>query len=172
MAKGIKYTNQPLGTFDGLCHYIDQNGFYIVKGKGGAKGNVMKNNPELVRSRENATEFGKCTKWTSLVRMNLFDIIHLAYNNYTSWINQMSKNIQKMDVDGYRGQRAVKSSQHKDLLTTLNFNVQHPFNQVLTRKPEVIVSEDRRTITVSIPQFVSNNELIWTSPFSYYRISL
>lgn len=172
MAKGIKYTNQPLGTFDGLCHYVDKNGFYIVKGKGGAKGSVMKNNPDLIRTRENYTEYGICAKWTHLVRMNLSDIVHLCYNNYTSWINQMGKNIQKMDTEGPRGHRGVKSSQHKSLLTSLNFNEQHLFKHVLTREPEVVVSEDRKTITVNIPQFYSNNELIWSRPFLYYRFTL
>jgi hypothetical protein len=173
MAKGIKYTNQPLGTFGGLRHYIDPTtGNYIISEKGGVSDQLIKHNPTLERMRENYTEFGNSVQWTAMVRANLDEIIHLCFGNYTSWINKMSKTIQKMDPEGLRGKRGVISSSHKSLLTTLNFNERHPFRQVMPREPEVIASEDRKTITVNFPGFNSRRELRWPSEYSYYRFTL
>ena len=171
MAKGVKYTNQPLGTFGGLRHYVDPvTGNYIVSGLGGTTKNLI--DKHLPRTVENYVEFGNCVQWTKMVRINMEDIIHLAWGNYTSWINKMGKTIQKKDLMGERGERGVMSSKCKSLLTSLNFNEQHPFKQVLTRDPEVIADEDRKTITVNISDFCSKLELNWPTNFQYYRLSL
>jgi hypothetical protein len=173
MKQSTKYSNQPIGTFDGLRHYVNPaTGQYIIAGKGGTTKEQLHKNPKLVRCRENMHEFGICGKWTHLLRMNLFEIIHLCFGNYTSGLNSFAKNIQKKDVVGTKGDRNIESSKYKSLLTSLNFNERHPFKQVLNRDPEVITDAERKTITVNIPKFYSYQELSWPRPFSYYRLSL
>ena len=173
MKQTTKYTNQPIGTFDGLRHYVNPaTGQYIIAGKGGANKTLLKNNPSLDRCRENYHEWSIVGKWSHQIRRSTFDILHLAFGNYTSGLNQFAKNLQKMDVESTKGIRLIETSKFKPLLTLVNFNTQHPFNKVLIRIPEVIADSQRKTITVNIPGFRACNEIIWPKPYGYFRFSL
>lgn len=173
MKQTTKYTNQPIGTFDGLRHYVNPaTNQYIVAGKGGANKTLLENNPSLIRCRENYHEWSIVGKWSHQIRMSTFDILHLAFGNYTSDLNQFAKNLQKMDVENTKGLRLIETSKFKPLLTSVNFNTLHPFNKVLIRIPEVTTDSQRKTITVNIPNFRACNEIIWPTSFSYFRFSL
>ena len=85
---------------------------------------------------------------------------------------QMAKIIQLMDQDSPRGHRNIEPSKYKSLLTEINFNEQHPFKQVLLRRPEVTSDDKRQSVTVNLPQFYPRGELIWRNPYSLYRLTV
>ncbi|NWJ52663.1 MAG: hypothetical protein HXX14_17540 [Bacteroidetes bacterium] len=173
MKQTTKYTNQPIGTFGGFRHYVNTaTGQYIVAGKGGANKKQLKSNPKLIRSLENSDEWKIVGKWSHQIRMSMSDIIHLAFGDYTAGLNQFAKNLQKMDVESLKGYRLIETSKFKPLLTSINFNIRHPFNKVLVRIPDVITDSQRKTITLNIPGFRACNEIIWPKPYHYFRFSL
>ncbi|NWJ49533.1 MAG: hypothetical protein HXX14_01590 [Bacteroidetes bacterium] len=70
-----------------------------------------------------------------------------------------------MDVEGLKGYRLIETSKFKPLLTSINFNIRHPFNKVLVRIPDVTTDSQRKTITLNIPGFRVCNEIIWPIRF-------
>jgi hypothetical protein len=99
-------------------------------------------------------------------------INHLQQGYYFSDIMAMAKSIQKHDDQHLRGYRSVESSKDAVLLTGINFNKLHPFEQVFTHKWDVAFSEDQRTITLQLLGFKSFARINWPARFDAYRIVL
>ena len=145
---------------------------YIVSTKGGSKKELIMKSPNYARQRENMTEFGACAVWASLLRQSLTDILHLTWGYYFSGFMKLAKTIQKHDDLHYRGKRSIESSKDALLLTTLNFNKMHPFEQVLSQRFDTSFSPDRKTVTVSMPGFSPYSRISWPVRFKFYRFIL
>ena len=145
---------------------------WIARQKGGANKNLIQNSPVFERTRENNQEFTACNEFAKLVRNSLQEIDHLNYGYYMGDVVKQVKRLQLLDNDGTRGFRSIEPSKHKSILTDINFNEEHPFNQVLLRHPEVISDDERQSVIVSIPQFYPYRELMWKKKFDYYRITV
>ena len=145
---------------------------WIARQKGGANKDQIENSPVFVRTRENNVEFTACNKWCGKLRLTLLAMDHLNYGYYMGGVVQMVKNIQLMDQDSLKGHRNIEPSKYKSLLTEIVFNEEHPFKQVLLRRPEVIADDLRQSVTVNLPQFYPKGELIWRKPYSLYRLTL
>ena len=145
---------------------------WIARKKGGANKKQIELSPVFARTRENNSEFKACNEWCKLIRIALFELDHLNYGYYMGEVVKQAKNIQLMDQDHLRGHRNIEPSKYKSLLTDINFNEQHPFKQVLLRRPEVTADDKRQSVTVNLPQFYPRGELIWRKPFSLYRLTL
>lgn len=145
---------------------------YIVSTKGGANKELIKNNPAFARQRENMKEFKVCAYWAAQLRKSLMSINHLQQGYYFSDIMSMAKSIQKHDDVHMRGFRSVESSKDAALLTGINFNKLHPFEQVLTHQWDVAFSDDKRTVTLQLMGFKSFARINWPARFDAYRIVL
>jgi hypothetical protein len=145
---------------------------YIVSTKGGSKKELIMKNPEYARQRENMTEFGAVAVWASLLRHSLTDILHLTWGYYFSGFMKLGKTIQKHDDLHFRGKRSIESSKDALLLTTLNFNKVHPFEQVLSQRFDTSFSADRKTVTISMPGFSPYSRISWPVRYKFYRFIL
>jgi hypothetical protein len=145
---------------------------WIARKNGGASKQQIENSRAFARTRENMSEFGACNELSGLLRIALFDMDHLNYGYYMGDVVKKFKIIQLMDPEGARGHRNIEFSQHKSILTDINFNEQHPFNQIVMRHPEVITDDERQTVVVNLPQFQPRKELIWRKPYFYFRFTV
>jgi hypothetical protein len=145
---------------------------WIARKKGGADKNKIKKSKVFVRTRENNVEFAACNAWCKLIRLALLELDHLNYGYYMGAVVKQAKNIQLMDQDHLRGHRNIEPSKYRSLLTEINFNEQHPFKQVLLRRPEVTTDDKRQSVMVNLPQFYPRGELVWRKPYSLYRLTL
>jgi hypothetical protein len=145
---------------------------YIVSTKGGSPKEIIENNPNMARQRENMSEFKACTKWTSQLRKALDSIGHLNYGHYFSYQVAVAKLIQKQDNLGLKGHRSVESSKYPRLLKSLNFNALHPFDQALAHQYDVLFSSDKRTVTLKLMGFRSFSRINWSSRYEVYRITM
>jgi len=145
---------------------------YILSTKGGASRELIENSPAFARTRENMNEFKACGKWASQIRKALLSINHLNWANYFSGIVKLGKEIQLHDEGHPRGFRSIESSKTPFLIPNLNFNRNNPFNSVLSAYPAISISEDKKTITLSFPEFNSRKHLHWPNRFNSYRIAL
>jgi hypothetical protein len=161
------------GSIGGIRVYYDKSvKKYVVSTKGGSKKEIIENNPNMARQRENMSEFKACTKWTSQLRKALDSIGHLNYGHYFSYQVAVAKLIQKQDDVGLKGHRSVESSKFPRLLKSLNFNALHPFDQALAHQYDVLFSFDKRTVTLKLMGFRSFSRINWPSGFEVYRIAL
>ena len=145
---------------------------YIVSTKGGASKELIMNNPAFARQRENMAEFKACAYWSSLLRKLLESVDHLAVGYYFSGFMKLAKAIQKQDLEHEKGFRSLESSKAANLLTTLCFNKEHPFEDVFTQRFDVGFSPDKKTITLTLPGFCSKYQLLWPRRYQLYRLSL
>src|ERR1035437_3414404 len=122
---------------------------YILATKGGASKEDIMNSPNFARTRENMNEFKACGMSVSQIRKSLLTLSHLFYGQYCAEIVKLIKSIQLHDEAHPRGYRAIETSKAPELLTTLNFNRNHPFDRVLTARPQVTLSEDKQTVTMT-----------------------
>ena len=145
---------------------------FILSTKGGSNKTMIENNPRFARQLENMNEFRACTLWASLLRRLLVDIGYLHQGYYFSAIVAMGKSIQKHDDVLLKGKRSIESSKAAHLLTSLNFNPSHLFDQVLTHQYAVLFSQDKRTVTLKLLGFKSFSRIVWPGGFDCYRIAL
>jgi hypothetical protein len=145
---------------------------YILSLKGGSTKELIENNPAFARQLENMSEFKACAIWASQLRKSLVSIGHLHQGYYFSDIVAMGKSIQKHDDDHLKGKRSLESSKDARLLTTLNFNQFHPFDQVLTHQYDILFSEDKKTVTLKMSGFKSFSRINWPTRVDSYRIAL
>lgn len=145
---------------------------YIVATKGGQTRDMIKRNPTFVRQRENMQEFKACSFWSSQLRKSLLSIDHLHKGYYFSEIIALAKTIQKHDDVHLKGTRYIESSKDAQLLTFLNFNRIHPFDQVFSHQFEILFSDDKKTITLKLMGFKSVSRINWPVRFESYRIAL
>ena len=140
--------------------------------KGGATKEQIANNPNFVRQRENMNEFKVCSKWASQLVKSLKSINHLHYGYYFPKIVAMGKSINRFDNAHLKGIRSLEASKAPGLLTTINFNKKHPFDEVLTQQCEITFSEDKKTVIMKLLGFNSFHRIHWPEVYASYRIIL
>ena len=145
---------------------------YIVSTKGGASRELILNNPEFARTRENMNDFSACSMWASLLRKALISMSALFRGNYFNNIMKYAKRIQKFDVVNPRGSRMVESSKYARMLQLIRFNEDQPFDLAFCFPLQVSLSEDKKRVTLKILGFRSYGHLYWKSPFQSYRFTM
>ena len=144
----------------------------ILSTKGGANKNLIKNNPAFARTRDCMNEFAGCSKFASLLRRCLLVIRQLMYARFYSGVVRLSKEIQVRDLESSYGYRSILASKATFLLREINFNRDNPFVGVIREAFGVIFSQDRRTVTFSMPGFIPRSGLSWPTRFSSFRLYL
>jgi hypothetical protein len=161
------------GQMSGMnCYYNKLLKKWIIRKNGGPSKAQIENAVSCALIRDNDQEMKACAAWCKQIRYGLLDIDHLNAGYYMGEVVKMAKGIQKLDSIGEHGERSIMSSKYKSLLTELNFNAQHPFKQVLMRRPEVISDDERQTVIVNLAQFLPLQELVWKNQFFRYRFTL
>jgi len=84
----------------------------------------------------------------------------------------LGKTIQKHDDLHFRGKRSIESSKDALLLTTLNFNKMHLFEQMLSQRFDTSFSADRKTVTISMPGFSPYSQISWPVRYKFYRFAM
>lgn len=109
------------GKLDGLSFY-EMNGKIIVRKPGGFNGEKIRNDDQYVNVRNNATEFGRCSKFGAKLRRALQP--YLKDLNDSQLHGRMAKmlyGIMKMDTQSEKGERTVQGGlQHAESRTILD----------------------------------------------------
>ena len=169
----LKGPIQFIGSMENIRVYYNKTlKRYIVSTKGGSSKELIKKSPVYARQLENMQEFKACAYWSSLLKQLLESMDHLARGYYFSGFMKLAKAIQKQDIEHEKGFRSVESSKAANLLTTLCFNKEHPFEDVFTQKFDVGFSSDNKTVTLTLPGFCSRYQILWPTRFQLYRLTM
>jgi len=114
------------GQLDGFSFY-NLNGQIIVRKTGGFDGEKIKKNANYVRTRENASEFGNCSRAGKVFRSSLEPYLKLLGNSKIhSMVTQLFTQIKDLDGVSERGKRCVaegiKTADGKKLVKNFNFS--------------------------------------------------
>ena len=158
------------GNVGGFRGYWDKDlKEWVVATKKQKNPNHNKNSP---RALENNEEFTGVTMWSKLIRRMTVDVVYLKKGRRVGDLNAIGKKIQLMDQTGNRGNRQIESSKYNFPLIGFSFNKENPFSSVFTGVPELTITEDRREVTLKMPDFISNSKFKWPESVSYFRLFL
>ena len=97
----------------------------IIRMKGGAEKEKIKNDPNFVNTRRNNSEWKACTQAAKLLRRSMSQVIHMADYNISGPLKGLTNKIVKLSNVGEWGKRPVHYSKFKELLEGFNFNRQY-----------------------------------------------
>jgi len=140
------------GSFDGLSFY-KLNGKIVVRKTGGFKGAAIKTQAKYVRTRENASQFGYCSRLGKAFRLALFPFIARIRTPYLhNHVVSLFHQILKFDSVSPRGARTLllglTSDEGKTLLQGFDFNKELTFKTVFPVPYTVSLAEGKFVVPV------------------------
>ena len=161
------------GSMGNMRSYYDPSlGKQVLSRKGGPTREQFLTDPNYERQRQVSSEFIGRSLWASQVRQSLSDIGHLMYSRCFNQIMTGGKYIQQRDTTNPNGQLAIVVKNNPAILTGIEFNKLTPFSKVIGDIYGVSLSPDKKTVTLSIPGFISSRDPIWATKFSAVRFYL
>jgi hypothetical protein len=121
----------------------------ILRTKGGANRDKIKNSASFARTREMNKEWGACAKMGAAIRMAIYPVKHMADFNISGPLNALAKTVQKFDTIQLRGKRGIYFTNYKELLSGFNLNNTTTFDGVV-----------RHPVTCTIDRATSNANLL------------
>lgn len=123
----LKGIVQFTGNFNGLSFYKGRNGKIIVRKTGGFKDKPIKTHANYARTRENASEFGRCARAGKVFRMALRRYLKPMNISYVhNKVLKLFREVLVFDSTSVRGYREVglglQSDQGKELLVGYEFD--------------------------------------------------
>ena len=159
------------GSFGNMRNYYDPATEKRILGK---KGGFSKKQYETLASlqstRENVNEFSGASIWASLLYDSLSDLRHLMHLRCFNKITSKGKFILRQDFTSPHGFRKLEVSKEPQALTEIDFNERNPFRSVIRDCYTISFSEDKRTLTLTIPDFVTARDAWWVTKYLAARI--
>ena len=154
------------------CYDDPATGKRILSGKGGYTQEQFENLESLEPNRKNASEFGESSIWASLLYDSLTDLKHLMHPRCFNKITSIGKFILRQDFTSLLGSRKLEVSKQPQALTEIDFNERIPFRRVIRDCFTIDFLEDKRTLTLTIPDFVTARDAWWMTKYLAVRIYL
>jgi len=164
--------------FDVITGSIANLSFYTRKGsdkvfvrtKGGPSKNKIKRNPEFANVRRNNREFGGCSTMSHNIRYSFYGLHHVADYNLSSTLCSLCKTIQKLDTDGVWGERSIRLSKYRSLLSGFEFNRINRFSSIFRIMPVWNIDRYTQQCIMNIPAFDCSYGLQLPGQYSSFRL--
>jgi hypothetical protein len=142
----------------------------VYRSKGGPSKNKIKTSPKFEKVRLNNTEWAGCVRMGRNIRQSFEVMKRVEDYSVTGALNAICKQIQRLDTATEPGRRAIRLSQHKDLLSGFSFSNKQTLETVL-RVP-LYITLDRVTgeARIEIPVLNTGLYLYNFRKLPYYRI--
>jgi hypothetical protein len=137
------------GAMDGLTFYNAFGRDLVRKTSGPAKRQIMYGK-NFVRTRENISEFGGCSRISKAFRTSLAQAKHLTDGQFGNRLTKLFKLV-NMEHDGPRGQRAIELSKHKDMFTNFECNLDNKLSAVFPGPFTFSHDEQRTSAVITVP---------------------
>jgi len=161
---------QLTGSMANVSMYTRQdNGQVIVRMKGGPTKNQIETKPEFEKVRQNNSEWAGCTRMASNIRKSFEVMNRLEDYAVNGALNAVCKEIQKLDTGSQPGQRAIRLSEHKDLLPGFTFSRKQVLESVLRVPVETTLDRTTGKATLEIPMLNTDMYLYNFRSLPYYR---
>ena len=140
------------GSFDGLSFY-KLRGKIVVRRTGGFKGAAIKTQANYARTRENASQFGYCSRVGKVLRMALFPFVAQIRTPYLhNHVVSLFQQILKFDSVSLRGAKTLPlglaTDEGRALLRSFEFNKELSFKTVFPVAYTVSLAEGKFVVPV------------------------
>lgn len=164
---GFEFTGK-LGNIS--AYRLKDSGIIVMRTTGGASRKKVLKDPAYARTRENASEFGRCAKAAKGIRKSIEAVRHLADYNFTSDLISLCKKIQLMDSVNVRGEREVDLPAHAHFFSGFQLNHKYPFDSIVRSSVSYGIDRNTKTATIEIPSLLPGVNLQLPWPVPKYRI--
>jgi hypothetical protein len=152
------------------CYWDPGTKKWIYGKKGSYDKNQFKTLESLEPQRENTSDFGGRSKWGSLLYQSLTPVQQLMDTRCWGKIMAGGKIIQRHDKTGPKGMHKIEVGKDLQAIAKIEFNEPHPLRSVIRDCYAVDFLPDKKTVTLTIPGFVTNNDAWWIT--KYYAVRL
>ncbi len=126
----------------------------IIRNKGGATKEQIKNDPNFENTRRGNREWGGASNLGSAIRKSVLALTRLADYNVSGPLNALILRMVKGDTVNTWGERSASLSQHRALLAGFNFNRKHLFDSVVKVPLTWSIDRDMQLAQVNLPELV------------------
>ena len=167
----VKGTFVMTGSFGNASFYTMRGSDkVIVRTKGGASKNKIKNSPQFAALRKQQKEWSGCAKFGSVTRYAFGGLHRLADYNITPVLNGIGKKLMKLDTESEIGKRYLRLSTYKGALEGFNLNRNYPLNTVLRILPGVRLDSDKFEVEIFIPRINTTIDLLNVQKLPFFRL--
>jgi len=152
------------------CYWDPGTKKWIYGKKGGYDKNQFETLGSLEPQRENTSDFGGRSKWGSLLYQSLTSIHQLMDSRCWGKIMAGGKIIQRQDKISPKGLHKIEVGKDLQAIAKIEFNEPHPLRSVIRDCYAISFLPDKKTTTLTIPGFVTNNDAWWIT--KYYAVRL
>lgn len=142
----------------------------ILRLKGGASKEKIKNHPNFDLVRKNNEEWKGCVLAMKSVSRAVHSVKHLADYNYSGVLQSICKSIQSGDGVYEKGKRPVVFSQQLYKLDGFSFNRYNYFDTILRHPLQCSVDRNNGSAIIELPQLIPGINLQNPKGEPFYRI--
>ena len=161
------------GSFGNMrCYYDPGTKKWVFGRTGGFNKKQYQTLDSLEPQRENASELTGRSKWGSLLYQSLTFVQHLM--DIRCWAKIMAGGtiIQRQDKINPKGLRMIEVGKDLQAIVQISFNEPHPLRSVIRDSYVINFLPDKKTVTLTIPGFVTANDAWWITKFLAVRLYL
>ena len=142
----------------------------IMRGKGGASKEKIKNDPAFELVRKNNTEFSICTGLTSSIKRAMFTLKQFGDYNYSPVINGVMRYMIQRDVNSEWGKRGALFSSHGSILEGFDLNTFHLFGSIIRPVLQYKVDYATGSATIELPALLRDVNFFPDWPLPLFRM--
>lgn len=158
------------GRVGDLTFYKNNKGYQVRQAKGVDPARVKKD-PSFIRSRENASEFGRAVRAAKLLRDALRPLLlHQTDSTLVNRLNSRMLRILKSDDLNRRGERVVRPG-NTGMLKYFDFNCNAPLHETLLFRYSVAVDTSAGIVQLHIPACYPKQAIVSPREAMYLRFT-
>jgi hypothetical protein len=169
LLEGLTFTGT-LGDFS--AYRMRGSDKIVIRKKGGARKEQIRNDPSFATARLYMTEFGGCSRMGKHVRLAMHPVKGLANYNISGPINKIMKIVQKQDEASSLGRRSIRLSKHPKLMEGFSLNEKYNLDSIL-RSPVIgVMNREAGSAHLEIPRLMRDINLFPLNRHAMFRIEV
>ncbi|MBT1685198.1 hypothetical protein [Dawidia soli] len=169
LLEGLTFTGT-LGDFS--AYRMRGSGKIVIRKKGGASKEQIRNAPNFATARLYMTEFGGCSRMGKHVRLSMIQLKGLANYNISGPINKIMKVIQKQDGVSHLGRRAIRLSKHPKLMEGFSLNQKYTLDSILRSPVSGVIDRETGRAHLEIPPLMREINFFPPNRHAMFRIEV
>ncbi|MBT1706951.1 hypothetical protein KK062_01880 [Fulvivirgaceae bacterium PWU5] len=169
LLEGLTFTGS-LGDFS--AYRMRGTDKIVMRKKGGARRDEIRNSPAFATARLYMTEFGGCSRMGKHVRQSMQQLRDLADYNISGPINKIMKVVQKQDEANELGRRPIVLSNHTKLLEGFCLNQKYTLDSILRTSINATVDAEGGSAHVEIPRLLRDINFFPNNRHTLFRIEV
>jgi hypothetical protein len=169
LLEGLTFTGS-LGDFS--AYRMRGSDKIVMRKKGGARRDEIRNSPAFATARLYMTEFGGCSRMGKHVRQSMQQLRDLADYNISGPINKIMKVVQKQDEANELGRRPIVLSNHTKLLEGFCLNQKYTLDSILRTSIVATVDAETGSAHIEIPRLLRDINFFPNNRHTLFRIEV